>query len=74
MEKKLTNSGPFMESTSKHSIYTSLLAAGVPQHLGLHRTTLYLYVHGDGSLKARGQALLTSWGETVRTAGPCHPQ
>jgi hypothetical protein len=23
MEKKLTNSGPFMESTGKHSIYTS---------------------------------------------------
>src|SRR5262245_47619401 len=41
----------------------------VPQHLGLYRTTLCFYVHGDGSLKARGQALLTSQGETVRTAG-----
>jgi len=26
MEKKLTNSGPFMESTSKHSIYTHTVA------------------------------------------------
>lgn len=31
----------------------------VAQHLGLNRTTLYLYVNGDGSLKARGQAVLT---------------
>jgi hypothetical protein len=29
LEKKRTNSGPFMESTSKHSIYT-LIALGVP--------------------------------------------
>jgi hypothetical protein len=32
----------------------------VAQHLGINRTTLYLYVHGDGSLKARGEAVLTS--------------
>lgn len=30
----------------------------VAQHLGINRTTLYLYVNGDGSPKARGQALL----------------
>jgi DNA invertase Pin-like site-specific DNA recombinase len=30
----------------------------VAQHLGINRTTIYLYVHGDGSLKARGHALL----------------
>jgi hypothetical protein len=27
-------------------------------HLGLDRMTLYLYVNGDGTPKARGQALL----------------
>src|SRR5262245_28264896 len=31
----------------------------VAQHLGINRTTLYLYVNGDGAPKARGQALLT---------------
>jgi DNA invertase Pin-like site-specific DNA recombinase len=31
----------------------------VAQHLGIHRTTLYLSVHGDGSLTARGRTLLT---------------
>jgi DNA invertase Pin-like site-specific DNA recombinase len=35
-------------------------ATEVAQHLGINRTTLYLYVNGDGSLKARGQAVLTS--------------
>lgn len=30
----------------------------VARSLGLDRTTLYLYVHGDGTPKARGQALL----------------
>ena len=34
-------------------------ASKVAQHLGINRTTLYLYVNGDGSLKARGHALLT---------------
>lgn len=34
-------------------------ATEVAARLGLDRTTLYLYVNGDGSLKARGQALLT---------------
>jgi DNA invertase Pin-like site-specific DNA recombinase len=33
-------------------------ATEVAQHLGVNRTTLYLYVNGDGSLKARGHALL----------------
>ena len=33
-------------------------ATEVAQHLGINRTTLYLYVNGDGSLKARGHALL----------------
>jgi len=33
-------------------------ATQVAQHLGVNRTTLYLYVNGDGSLKARGHALL----------------
>ncbi len=34
-------------------------ATEVAAHLGVNRTTLYLYVNGDGSPKARGQALLT---------------
>jgi DNA invertase Pin-like site-specific DNA recombinase len=34
-------------------------ATEVAAQLGLNRTTLYLYVNGDGSPKARGQALLT---------------
>ena len=34
-------------------------ATEVAHHLGLNRTTLYLYVNGDGTPKARGQALLT---------------
>ena len=34
-------------------------ASEVAAHLGLKRTTLYLYVNGDGSPKARSQALLT---------------
>ena len=34
-------------------------AAEVAHSLGLNRTTLYLYVNGDGTPKARGQALLT---------------
>ncbi len=39
-------------------------ATEVATQLGLHRTTLYLYVNGDGSPKARGQALLT--GQSLR--------
>lgn len=35
-------------------------ATDVAQRLGLNRTTLYLYVNGDGSPKARGHALLTA--------------
>lgn len=35
-------------------------ATEVAQHLGINRTTLYLYVNGDGSLKARGQAVLSA--------------
>jgi DNA invertase Pin-like site-specific DNA recombinase len=31
----------------------------VAQRLGLDRTTLYLYINGDGTPKARGQALLS---------------
>ena len=31
----------------------------VAQSLGIDWTTLYLYVNGNGSPKARGQALLT---------------
>jgi len=34
-------------------------ATEVAHSLGLNRTTLYLYVNGDGTPKARGQALLT---------------
>src|SRR5438876_29533 len=34
-------------------------ATEVAYSLGLNRTTLYLYVNGDGTPKARGQALLT---------------
>ncbi len=34
-------------------------ATEVAARLGLDRTTLYLYVNGDGSPKARGRALLT---------------
>jgi len=34
----------------------------VAQRLGLDRTTLYLYLNGDGTLKARGQALLSGPG------------
>jgi DNA invertase Pin-like site-specific DNA recombinase len=34
-------------------------ATEVAAQLGLNRTTLYLYVNGDGTPKARGQALLT---------------
>src|SRR4029450_11681658 len=34
-------------------------AAEVAQHLGIARTTLYLYLNGDGSPKALGQALLS---------------
>jgi len=34
-------------------------ATEVAYNLGLNRTTLYLYVNGDGTPKARGQALLT---------------
>jgi hypothetical protein len=30
MEKKLTNSGPFMESISKHSIYTPMYLLQLP--------------------------------------------
>jgi DNA invertase Pin-like site-specific DNA recombinase len=41
-------------------------ATEVAQHLGLNRTTLYLYVNGDGSLKARGQAVLTPREGTAR--------
>jgi DNA-binding phage protein len=37
-------------------------ATEVAAQLGLNRTTLYLYVNGDGSPKARGQALLTGQG------------
>jgi DNA invertase Pin-like site-specific DNA recombinase len=37
-------------------------ATAVAQSLGLNRTTLYLYVNGDGTPKARGQALLTGQG------------
>jgi hypothetical protein len=33
LEKKLTNSGPFMESTSKHSIYTPILVLPVSDRL-----------------------------------------
>src|SRR5262249_48758585 len=34
-------------------------ATEVAQHLGIARTTLYLYLNGDGSPKALGQALLS---------------
>jgi DNA invertase Pin-like site-specific DNA recombinase len=34
----------------------------VAQRLGLDRTTLYLYLNGDGTPKARGQALLSGPG------------
>ena len=34
-------------------------ATEVAQRLGIARTTLYLYLNGDGSLKALGQALLS---------------
>jgi len=34
-------------------------ATEVAHRLALNRTTLYLYVNGDGTPKARGHALLT---------------
>ena len=34
-------------------------ATEVAQRLGIARTTLYLYLNGDGSPKALGQALLS---------------
>ncbi len=34
------------------------VAAEVARRLGITTTTLYVYVNGDGSLKAAGQALL----------------
>jgi predicted DNA-binding transcriptional regulator AlpA len=39
-----------------------LNASEVTARFGLNRTTLYLYVNGDGSPKARGQVLLTGPG------------
>ena len=36
----------------------SAVAAEVARRLGLTTTTLYVYVNGDGTLKAAGQALL----------------
>jgi hypothetical protein len=48
MEKKLTNSGPFMESTGKHSIYTPIIcvdeATRFPPHHGLRKYCLLFFV------------------------------
>src|SRR5499433_3645489 len=41
-------------------------ATEIAQHLGMNRTTLYLYVNGDGSLKARGQAVLSAGAQASR--------
>jgi hypothetical protein len=38
LEKKLTNSGPFMESTSKHSIYTNAKGKAYYLHQGTTKT------------------------------------
>jgi hypothetical protein len=45
MEKKLTNSGPLMESTSKHSIYTlaELSSPGGQRSHGHERKTIRNY-------------------------------
>jgi len=38
-------------------------ATDVAKRLGITTTTLYMYVNGDGSVKAAGQAILKQFGE-----------
>nr|WP_143341505.1 hypothetical protein [Crenothrix polyspora] len=41
---------------------TNSNATDVAKKLGITTTTLYLYVNGDGSVKAAGQAILNQHG------------
>jgi lysophospholipase L1-like esterase len=68
MEKKLTNSGPFMKSTGKHSIYTQLVVPFLDIHtLLLHDAEWQqLTQAGDGSNPnaqgyAKIAALISAW-------------